>query len=76
MTQMRNIERVQTQAIARVTPMDTIIANEPVNPLAPIAEELVKQKRSSSKRSAGNKVSTIFILAPFFKLIEHPGSSL
>lgn len=66
-SQMQNIERMQTQGIPKVTPMDIVTANEPLNPLAPVAErELVsRRKANSSKGSAGDKVSTILIVAAF-----------
>ena len=44
--QLRNIEHIQTQAIARVSPMDVATANEPFNPLAPLSDKQPPRRKS------------------------------
>ena len=54
--QLRNIEHMQTQTIARVSPMDIATANKPLNPMALLSDKQPpKRKPRPSKGSAGEK---------------------
>ena len=58
--QLRNIEHMQTQTTARVTPMDIATENEPLNPLAPLSDKQPpKRKARPSKGSTGEKASMV-----------------
>ncbi|KAG6372401.1 hypothetical protein JVT61DRAFT_7874 [Boletus reticuloceps] len=47
--QLQNLEHIQTQTIARVTPMDVATANEPINPFA-LPSEPPKQKGHTGRK--------------------------
>ncbi|KAI5994391.1 hypothetical protein EDD15DRAFT_2366477 [Pisolithus albus] len=60
--QLQNIERIQTQAVARVSPMDVATANEPRNPLAPPSDKQLPQRKT--RRSNGRAEEKIPSDAP------------
>ncbi|KAI5994996.1 hypothetical protein EDD15DRAFT_2365894 [Pisolithus albus] len=64
--QLQNIERIQTQAIARVSPMDVATANEPRNPLAPPSDKQLPQRKTRHSNSrAEEKAHLILVVLPF-----------
>ncbi|KAI6006097.1 hypothetical protein EDD15DRAFT_2359232 [Pisolithus albus] len=64
--QLQNIERIQTQAVARVSLMDVATANEPRNPLAPPSDKQLPQwKTCHLNGRAEEKARLILVVLPF-----------
>ncbi|KAI6016167.1 hypothetical protein PISMIDRAFT_14354 [Pisolithus microcarpus 441] len=73
--QLQNIKCIQTQAIARVLPMDVATTNKPHNPLAPQSDKQLPQRKTCpSNGRAEEKACLILVVLPFLRLTDHPDS--
>ncbi|KAI6037193.1 hypothetical protein PISMIDRAFT_14781 [Pisolithus microcarpus 441] len=75
-TQLQNIERIQTQAIARVLPMDVATANEPHNPLAPPSDKQLPQQKTRPSNSRAEEKARLILVIPSDAPVHAPTTSV